>query len=93
MAVEDRPGGGSLGLEHRPVGDFAVPFDQRRHRAAAADHAVVERPDRVRDRPVVAVDQEQIALIVRLRLVTGQMDLAHVLEREVREVVPSAAKP
>ena len=48
VAVEDRPGGGSLGLEHRPVGDLAVPLDQRRHRAAAADHAVVERPDRVR---------------------------------------------
>ena len=90
MPVEDRPGGGGLGLQHRPVGDVAVPFDQRRHAARAADDHVVELPDRVGDRAVVAVDEQQLALVVRLLGMPGQVDLADLLEREVGEIAERA---
>ena len=77
VAVEDRLGGGGLRLEHGPVGDVAVPFDKRRDRPASADHDLEEFPDRVGDRAVMAVDEQKIALVVRLFGMPGQMDLAH----------------
>jgi hypothetical protein len=47
MAIENGLGGVGLGLEHRPVGNVAVPFDQGRDRAGAFDNDVIELPDRV----------------------------------------------
>ena len=86
VAVEDRLRGGSLRLEHGPVGNVAVPFDKRRDRAASADHDVEELPDRVGDRAVMAVDQQKVALVVRLLGMPGEMDLAHMLERKIGEI-------
>ena len=86
VAVEDRLRGGGLGLEHGPVGYVAVPFDKRRNGPASADHDVEELPDRVGDRPVMAVDQQKVALVVRLLGMPGQMDLAHMLERKIGEI-------
>ena len=86
VAVEDRLCGGGLRLEHGPVGDGAVPFDQRRNRPASADHDVEELPDRVGDRPVMAVDEQKIALVVRLLGMPGEMDLADMLERKIGEI-------
>src|SRR5215207_9749674 len=87
VTVEDRLRRGGLGLEHRPVGDGAVPLDQRWNRAATADYDIEELPHRVCDRPVVTVDQKKFTLIVRLLGVPGEMDLADMLQRKIGEVV------
>src|SRR5262245_37110603 len=64
--AEDGPGGGRLRPQDRPIRNLAVPFDQCGNWAAARDHNRVELPDRIGDRPVVAVDQQWCALIVTL---------------------------
>ena len=87
VAVEDRLRGSRLRLEHRPVGDVAVPLDERRDRSAPADDDVEELPDRVGDRAVMAVDQQKIALVVGLLGVSGEMDLADMFERKIGEIV------
>ena len=66
--------------------DVAVPFDERRDRSALADHDLEELPDRVGDRPVVAVDQQKIALVVLLLGMSGQMDLADLVERKIGKI-------
>ena len=86
MAVENCLRGGCLRLEHGPVGNVAVPFDQCGDWPALADHDGEELPDRVGDRSVMAVDEEKVALVVRLLGVPRQVDLAHVLEWEVGEI-------
>jgi hypothetical protein len=86
VTLEDRLSSGGLRLEHRPLGDVAVPFDKRRDRPALADHDLEEFPYRVRDRAIMAVDQQKIALVVRLFGMPGQMDLAHISKRKIGEV-------
>ena len=86
VAVEDRLRGGGLRLEHGPVGDGAVPLDECGHWPASADHDVVELPDSVGDRAVMAVDEQKFVLVVRLLGMAAEMDLAHVLDREVVEI-------
>jgi len=87
ITIEDRLGRGRLGLQHRPVRNFAVPFDQRRDSAAARDDDLVQVPHGIRDRPVMAVDQQQVAFIVALLGMTGEMDLADTRQRKIREIV------
>ena len=87
MAVQDRLRGGGLGLEDRPFGNIAVPFDQRRNCAAAADDYLEELPDRVRHRAVMTVDEHEIAFVVGLLGVSRQMDLTHPFERKIDEIV------
>src|ERR1700730_3340978 len=86
-AIEDRLRGGRLGLEDRPVGDVAVPFDQGWNRAAPRDHDLEQFPDGIRDRAVMAVDQQQVALVIGLFGMTGEMNLADESERKVGQIV------
>ena len=72
VAHEDRLGCGGVRLEHRPLGDVAVPFYKRRDRPALADQDLEELPYRVRNRPIMAVDEQKIALVVRLLGMPGQ---------------------
>ena len=53
----------------------------------AADDDFKELPDRVGDRPVVAVDEQKIALVVGLLGVSRQVDFANVFDREIGQVV------
>jgi hypothetical protein len=78
---KDRGGAGGLGQQH-PVGrNVVVPFDQRRQRTGAGDDLGVERPDGVGDGPPVAVDEKGPRGQL-LRVVPGEVDLAHGIERE-----------
>src|SRR5450631_4620887 len=86
-AVEDRLRRGGLGFEDRPVGDVAVPFDQGWNRAAPRDHDLEQFPDSIRDRTVMAVDQQRRALVVGLFGMTGEMNLAYASERKVGQIV------
>src|SRR5260221_3531363 len=86
-AVEDRLRRGGLGFEDRPVGDVAVPFDQGWNRAAPRDHDLEQFPDGIRDRTVMAVDQQQVALVVGLFCMTGEMNLADTGQRKIGQIV------
>ena len=68
-------------------GILAVPFDQRRDRPRLLDDALEQAPDRVGDRPVVAVDEQGIALVVALLRMSGEMDLADRRERIIGQIV------
>src|ERR1700726_1996330 len=85
--VEDFLRGSRLGFEDRPVGDVAVPLDQRRNRPAPRDYDFEQFPDGICDRTVMAVDQQQVALIVGLFGVTGEMNLTDTGERKVGQIV------
>src|SRR6202041_2738831 len=86
-AIEDRLRGGCLGFEDRPVGDAAVPLDQRGYRPASRAHDLEYFPDGIRDRPVMAVDQQQFALVVGLFGMTGEVNLADLRQGEVGQIV------
>src|ERR1700720_955678 len=71
-AVEDFLRGGHLSFEDRLVGDVAVPLDQRRNRPTPRDHDLEQFPDDIRDRTIMAVDQQRLALVIGLcRLATA----------------------
>src|SRR5207249_6356965 len=84
--VEDGLRGRSFRLQHRPIGNLAVPLDQCRDRTTLPDDDLVQLPHRVRDRPVMAVDQEPVAFIVSLLGVAGEMDLADAGRRKGRRL-------
>ena len=86
-SIEDRLGRGRLGFQDRPIGNLAVPFDQRRNGAAALDHDLEQLPHGVRNRTVMAVDEQQIALVVALLGMAGKVNLADPRERKVGEIV------
>src|SRR5216683_7150592 len=86
-AVEDRLRGRRLGFEDRPVGEIAVPLDQRRNRPAPRDHDLEEFPNGIRDRTIMAVDQQQVALVIGLFGMAGEMNLADTCERKVGQIV------
>src|SRR5882724_10354189 len=78
-----------LGAQHGPFRNAAVPFDQRRDGSAPRDHALEKVPDRVGHLPIVAVDQEQIAFVVGLLGMPGEMDFPDMAQREVSEIACS----
>jgi hypothetical protein len=86
VAIEDRLGGGPLGLEDWPVGHLAVPLHQGRDRSALGNDAFEQLPDAICDRAVMTVNQEEIAFIVRLLGVTGQMDFPDVLQWKITKI-------
>ena len=86
-AIEDRLRGGRFGLQDRPIRDLAVPLDQRRDGTTARDDDLVELPHGIRDRAVMAVDQQQIAFVVALLGMAGEMDLADARQRKVGEIL------
>ena len=71
----------------RPFGNVAVPFDQRRDRPRLRDDDLEQVPDRVGDRPVVAVDEQGVAFVVALFGMSGEMDLADRRERKIGQIV------
>ena len=71
--VENSLGRRRLRPQDWPRRNFAVPFDQGRDAAAAGNHDLVELPDRVGDRPIMAVDQKTLAFIVALFSMAGQV--------------------
>src|SRR5260370_34367360 len=87
MAVQDRLRGGCLRLEDGPVGDVAIPLNQCRDGTAFADDNFEQFPDRIRDRPIVAVDQQQFALIIGLFRMPREMDISYLLEWKISQGV------
>ena len=79
--------GRSLRFKDRPIRDIAVPFNQRRYRAATRDDDLVEFPDGVPDRPVVAIDQQTLAFVVALLGVTRKMNFTYLVEWKVCQLV------
>src|SRR5690242_5960395 len=86
VAIEDCLCGGGLRLEDWPIRDVAVPFDQRRNRTSSANHGVEKSPDGGRDRMVVAIDQQKVALVIRLFGVASQMNLTDMVHRKIGEI-------
>src|SRR5258708_19965955 len=86
-AVEDRLRGRRLGFEDRPVGEITVPLDQRRNRPAPRDHDLEEFPDGIRDRTIMAVDQQQVALVIGLFGMAGEMNLADTSAPKLAQIV------
>src|ERR1700688_255238 len=81
-AVEDRLRRGGLRFEDRPIRNVAVPLDQRRNRPALGDHDLVQLPHGIRDRAVMAVDQERIPLVIGLFRMTREVGLAGQMARK-----------
>src|SRR6201985_3924525 len=85
--IENGPGRIGFLLQNGPIRNVAVPFDQRWYWAAAGDHDLIKSPHGISDRAVMAVDQEQVAFVVALFGVPGQMDLSNLRERKIGEIV------
>src|SRR5260221_13342027 len=66
VTVEDCLRGGSLSSQDRPVGDLAVPLDQRRNRSASSNNDFEQFPQRVCDRAVGTVVEKQVPLVAGL---------------------------
>src|SRR6516164_8677249 len=76
-----------LCFQDRPIRDLAIPFDPRRDWSALSDHDLKQFPDGIRDGSVMAVDQEQLALVVDLFGVTCEMDLVDRSQRKVGQIL------
>src|SRR5215470_10441753 len=87
MAIDDCLRGVYLRFEPRPVRKVAVPFDERRDGSALADDDVEELPYGVSDRTVMAVNEQKLALVIRLSGMAGEVNLTDVLERKIGEIV------
>src|SRR5215467_14308667 len=87
MAIDDRLCGVRLRLEPSPVRKVAVPFYERRDGSALVDDEVEELPYDVADRTVVAVNEQRLALVIRLLGMAGEVNLTDVLKREIGEIV------
>jgi hypothetical protein len=84
--IDDRLRSVSLCFEQRPVGEITVPFDERRDGSVLADDGVEEFPHRVRDRTIVAVDEQKLALVICLFGMASEMNLTDVLKRKIGEI-------
>ena len=87
MAIDDRLRGVHLRFEPSPVRKVAVPLDKRRDGSALADDDVKELPHVVGDRTVMAVNEQKLALVIRLLGMAGEVNLADVLKRKIGEIV------
>src|SRR5689334_9359848 len=67
-------------------GNVAVTFDQRGRWSDASDELVVERPDQVADRRIVAVDEESA---LRIDRVTREVDFTNAVGRNGTEPLGS----
>src|SRR5258708_13063318 len=90
MAIDDRLRGVRLCVEPSPVRKVAVPFHERRDGAALADDEVEELPHRVGDRTVMAVNEQKLALVIRLLGMAREVNLTDVLKRKIGEIVARA---
>src|SRR5215471_6024158 len=87
MAINDRLRGVCLGFEPSPVRKVAVPFHERRDGSALADDEIEELPHGVGDRTVVAINEQKLALVIRLLGMAGEVNLTDVLKRKIGEIV------
>src|SRR5262249_27835670 len=87
MAIDDRLRGVRLRFEPSPVWKVAVPFDKRRDGSALADDDVNELPYSVGDRTVMAVNEQKLALVIRLSGMAGEVNLTDMLKRKIGEIV------
>src|SRR5260370_38210094 len=87
VTVEACMRGGSLSSQDRPVGDLAVPIDQRRNRSASSNHDLEQFPHRVCDWSVVTVDEKQVPLVVGLFGMACEMNLPNAREGEVGQIL------
>src|SRR6516164_7064723 len=86
-AIQNRLRESGFGLQDRPFENTAVPLDERRNGAAALDDDFEQLPHGIRDRAVMAVDQQQIALVIALLRVSGEVNLADARQRKIGEIV------
>src|SRR5260370_934418 len=82
----DPPGCQCLSPQHGPVGEVAIPFDQRWPRSNTRYDIRVKRPDGIGDGTVVAVYEQQFVLVVLLLAVSGKVYLAHLFKWESSQV-------
>src|SRR5579871_1565034 len=87
MAIDDRLRSIRLRLEPCPIRKVAVPLDERRDGAALADDDVEELPYGIRYRAVMAVNEQKLALVIRLPGMAGEVNLADVFKRKIGEIV------
>src|SRR5262245_50289625 len=87
MAIDDCLRSVRLGFEPSPVRKLAVPFDKRRDGSVLADDDVEELPYGVSDRTVMAVNEQNLALVIRLSGMAGEVNLTNVLKRKIGEIV------
>src|SRR5260370_33671712 len=87
VTIEDRRRGDSLGPEDRPIGNVAVPLDERGNSSTPPNDDLEEFPDCVGDRPVVTIDQQEVAFVVGLLGMTGEMDLTNAREWKIRQIL------
>src|ERR1700720_4248096 len=87
MAIDDRLRSVRLRFEPGPVRKVAVPFDERRDGSALADDDVEKLPHGVSDRTVMAINEQKLALVIRLLGMAGEVDLTDVLKRKIGEIV------
>src|SRR5215813_14156249 len=87
VVIDDRLRGVRLRVEPSPLRKVAVPFDERRDGSALADDDVEELPYGVSDRTVMAVNEQKLALVIRLSGMAGEVNLTDVLERKIGEIV------
>src|ERR1700692_4493350 len=82
----DPPGRQCLSPQHGPVGEGAIPFDQRWPRSNTRYNIPVKRPDVSGYDTVVTVDDQQFVLVVALLAMSGQMYLTHPFKWKSRKV-------
>src|SRR5215813_5053375 len=87
VVIDDRLRGVRLRVEPSPLRKVAVPFDERRDGSALADDDVEELPYGVSDRTVMAVNEQKLALVIRLSGMAGEMNLTDVLKGKIVEII------
>src|SRR5258708_4719123 len=87
VTIENRLRGDCFGPKDRPIGNVAVPLDERGNSSTPSNDDLEEFPDCVGDRPVVTVDQQEVAFVVGLLGMTGEMDLADAREWKIGQIL------
>src|SRR5579859_4072199 len=76
-------------FEDGPFRYVAVPLYERRNRPGLGNYDLEQFPYDVSDRAVVTVDEQQLAFIVGLFRVAGEVNFANLRKRKIREIVES----
>lgn len=87
VTIEDRLRGDCLGPQDRPIGNVAVPLDERGNSSTSPNDDLEEFPDCVGDRPIVTIDQQEVAFVVGLLSMTGEMNLTDAREWKIRQIL------
>ena len=76
-AVQGRLRAVGLGPQDGPVGHIRVPFDQQRFGARLVQNVIQQRPDRIDHLAPVAVDQQRVAVIIFILIMTAQVNFTY----------------